>query len=230
MSNGASNHPKLDTEIVGIVRDSRHETVRDDAKVTEFQPLQQNDSPANLFLYLRAAMPPEQLLPTVRRTMQHLDPSLALVALRTMNAQIDDSLANERMITLLAISFGLLATLLAGIGIYGVLAFTTAQRTREIGIRIALGSPRLTIVRMVVLDVLRLAGISLAVAPSALVRTHASAAKPATWRLAGRSNDLRHGRPAHYRRRSYRCFDPGSPCRLRQSPLKLFAPNNEDSE
>ena len=173
MSNGASNHPKLDIEIIGIVRDSRHETVRDDAKATEFQPLQQDDSPANLFLYLRAATPPEQLLSTVRRTMQQLDPSLALVALRTMDAQIDDSLANERIITLLAISFGLLATLLAGIGIYGVLAFTTAQRTREIGIRIALGSPRLIIVRLVIVDVLRLAGISLAVAlPFSFALTH----------------------------------------------------------
>ena len=173
MSNGASNHPNLDTEIIGIVRDSRHETVRDDAKVTEFQPLQQNDNPANLFVFLRSAMPPEDLLPTVRRTMQQLDPSLALVALRTMEAQVDDSLANERMITLLAISFGLLATLLAGIGIYGVLAFTTAQRTREIGIRIALGSSRLIIVRLVVVDVLRLAGISLAVAlPCSLALGH----------------------------------------------------------
>ena len=173
MMNGASNHPKLDTEIVGIVRDFRHENVRDQAKVTEFQPLLQDDSPARLFVYLRAATPPEQLLSTVRRTMQQLDPSLALDDLRTMDAQIDDSLSNERMITLLAISFGLLATLLAGIGLYGVLAFTTAQRTREIGVRIALGSPRLTIARLVVTDVLRLAGIGLAIAlPLAFILTH----------------------------------------------------------
>ncbi len=172
MSNSASNHPKLDTEIVGIVRDFRHENVRDDAKATEFQPLSQDNGPANLFVYLRVATSPGELLPTVRRTMQQLDPSLALVALRTMDAQIDDSLANERIIALLAVSFGNLATLLAGIGIYGVLAFTTAQRTREIGVRIALGSSRLAVVRIVVSDVLRLAGIGFVLAlPAAFLLT-----------------------------------------------------------
>jgi ABC-type antimicrobial peptide transport system permease subunit len=68
------------------------------------------------------------------------------------------------MVTLLAISFGLLATFLAGVGIYGVLAYSTAQRTREIGIRIALGSTRLAISRIVLSDVLSLAGIGILVA------------------------------------------------------------------
>jgi putative ABC transport system permease protein len=68
------------------------------------------------------------------------------------------------MIELLAISFGLLATILAGVGLYGVLAYSTAQRTREIGIRIALGSSRLEISRLILMDVLRLAGIGIAVA------------------------------------------------------------------
>ena len=173
MSNGSGNHPILDTEIVGIVRDSRHQGIRDEAVATEFQPLLQDPAPANLFVYLRTALPPEQFLPTVRRTMQQIDPSLALVALRTMGAQIDDSLSNERLITLLAISFGLLATLLAGVGLYGVLAFTTAQRTREIGIRIALGSSRFTIARLVLTDVLRLAATGLVVAlPVAFALTH----------------------------------------------------------
>jgi len=84
--------------------------------------------------------------------------------MRTMEEQIDTTLSNERLIELLAISFGLLATTLAGVGLYGVLAFSTAQRTREIGIRIALGSTRLGVSRLVLLDVLRLAGIGVAVA------------------------------------------------------------------
>ena len=96
--------------------------------------------------------------------MGQLDPALALVALRTMDDQIDDSLSNERMISLLATSFGLLATLLAGVGLYGVLAFTTAGRTREIGIRIALGSSRLAVSRLVLADVLTLAALGITVA------------------------------------------------------------------
>jgi ABC-type antimicrobial peptide transport system permease subunit len=86
-----------------------------------------------------------------------------------MDAQIDDSLANDRMVALLAVAFGALATVLAGVGLYGVLAYSTAQRTREIGVRIALGSSRAAIARLVLADVLLLAGIGMAVAlPCAL--------------------------------------------------------------
>ncbi len=161
---GSKHNSKLDTEIVGVVPDFKHKDLRDDAEPTVFQPLEQQDNPSHLFLYLRTATPPAQFLPTVRRAMAQLDPALALVALRTMDNQIDDSLSNERMISLLATSFGLLATVLAGVGLYGVLAFTTAQRTREIGIRIALGSSRLAVSRLVLSDVLRLAGVGVAVA------------------------------------------------------------------
>jgi len=96
--------------------------------------------------------------------MKQIDPGLAVNKMRTMDEQIDISLSNERMIELLAIAFGLLATLLAGVGLYGVVAYTTAQRTREIGIRIALGSSRLDVSRMVLIDVLQLAGVGVLVA------------------------------------------------------------------
>jgi putative ABC transport system permease protein len=100
----------------------------------------------------------------VRQTMKQVDPGLGVDAMRTMDDQIETTLSNERMIELLAISFGLLATMLAGVGLYGVLAYSTAQRTREIGIRIALGSSRLGVSRLVLMDVLRLAGIGVVVA------------------------------------------------------------------
>ncbi len=100
----------------------------------------------------------------VRQAMKQIDPGLAVDSMRTMDDQIETTLSNERMIELLAISFGLLATILAGVGLYGVLAYSTAQRTREIGIRIALGSSRLEISRLVLMDVLRLAGIGIVVA------------------------------------------------------------------
>ena len=76
---------------------------------------------------------------------------------------IADDLSSERIIALLAVSFGVLAMLLAAIGLYGVLAYSTAQRTREIGIRMAMGAQRISVVRLVLMDVLWLAGISIAV-------------------------------------------------------------------
>jgi putative ABC transport system permease protein len=164
MADGGGDKVKLETEIIGIVRNSKHTGIREDVIATRYQPLKQNLTPARLYVYLRASSDPAQLLATVRSTMQRLDSSLALLDLRTMDAQIDDLLSNERMVSLLAICFGFLTSLLAGIGLYGVLAYSTGQRTKEIGIRIALGSTRIAVARIVLADVLRLAGLGIAVA------------------------------------------------------------------
>ncbi|HEY0784382.1 MAG TPA: FtsX-like permease family protein, partial [Acidobacteriaceae bacterium] len=161
---GGGNKLPLDIEIVGVVRDARNDGIRDAVLPTFYCPLKQNPHPGQLYLYARAALAPEQALAAVRRAVYQLDPSLAPVALRTMDTQIEDDLSNERMVTLLAIAFGVLATLLAGVGIYGVLAYSTAQRTREIGIRIALGSSRKAVALMVLADVFTLAAIGILVA------------------------------------------------------------------
>jgi putative ABC transport system permease protein len=102
--------------------------------------------------------------------MQQIDSKLALSNLQTEEQQIDNSLSNERLIAMLSSSFGVIAVLLAAIGLYGVLAFSTAQRTREIGIRMAMGAQRSAVVKMVLQDVLWICGVSIAVAlPLALV-------------------------------------------------------------
>ena len=150
--------------IVGVSRDAKHASLKDATPATLFIPLGQQKTLGQLYLYLRTATPPEQAFAVVRQTMKQIDPGLAVNSMRTMDDQIETTLTNERMIELLAISFGLLATILAGVGLYGVLAFSTAQRTREIGIRIALGSSRLSVSRLVLTDVLRLAGIGIIVA------------------------------------------------------------------
>jgi ABC-type antimicrobial peptide transport system permease subunit len=95
-------------------------------------------------------------------------------SLRTMDEQIDQSTANDRLVATLAVCFGALATLMAAIGLYGVLAYSTAQRTREIGIRMALGARRQTVMRLVMADVVWLAGISIAITlPFALLASRA---------------------------------------------------------
>jgi predicted permease len=158
---GAKN---VGAEIVGVSADALHRSVRGGVDPTLFRPVLQDESPSALQFYVRTSLAPEAMLPAVRGAMQQLDSKLALDGLRTMNQQIDFNLLNERLILLLAVSFGVLATLLAGIGLYGVLAYVTAQRTREIGVRIALGSSRAAISGIVLSDVLKLAGISIAVA------------------------------------------------------------------
>jgi predicted permease len=164
MASGGGDGVKLDTEIVGVVRDARHGSVREATWPAWFSPLLQSPKTDELIFYVRYYGDSAPILSSVRRVLREAGTGLAPTALRTMDEQIDDNLSNERLIALLAVAFGLLATLLAGVGIYGVLAYTTAQRTREIGIRIALGSTRLSVARIVLSDVLRLAGIGTAIA------------------------------------------------------------------
>jgi putative ABC transport system permease protein len=111
---------------------------------------------------------------SIRAAMQALDSKLILDAFRTMQEQVEDNLSDERVIAFLATSFGVVAALLAAIGIYGVLAYSTAQRTREIGIRITLGATRTDVLRMVMSEVARLAAIGLAAGlPLCFVLGHA---------------------------------------------------------
>jgi predicted permease len=150
--------------IVGVARDTRQTSLRDAGLPTLFTPLGQGDAPNRLYFYLRTATPPEQMFATVRTTMRSIDAALSVAGLRTMDEQVERSIANERMIEVLALAFGMLATLLAGVGLYGVLSYTTVQRTREIGIRMALGSSRKAITALVLREMVRLGVIGVVVA------------------------------------------------------------------
>jgi predicted permease len=164
ISNGRGTRLSDTMQIVGIVGDFKHRGVREDVVATAFRPLRQVPEAATLFVFLRTAGDPAAMLNQVRSTMQQIEPSLAIGTMHTEDQQIDVDLQNERMITLLATAFGLLATVLAGVGLYGVLAYSTTQRTREIGIRMALGSTRMAVSALIVSDVLRLAAIGLVIA------------------------------------------------------------------
>ena len=171
---GAGQVP-VDTEIVGVVSDARHTGVRQSIARTTFTPYLQDSDPSAMTFYVRTWQSPESAEGTVRRAMQELDSKLVMDEFRTMQEQIDDNLTSERVIAILASSFGVLAVLMAAVGLYGVLAYSTAQRTREIGIRIALGAARTSVMRMVLVEVLWLAGISMAFAlPASLLLTRAA--------------------------------------------------------
>jgi predicted permease len=179
---GMGSNTKPEYQIVGVVNDSKHRNLRDSVDPGVYQPYgqayrvlpgrKQIEGLSSLTFYVRTVEPPQQAMNTVRTAMQNLDSKLALDSLQTMDQQIDSDLTNESIVAFLSISFGVLATFLAAIGLYGVLAFSTAQRTREIGIRIALGASRASVVQMILREVLWLAGISVAVAvPAALLLT-----------------------------------------------------------
>ena len=166
---------KPDTEIVGVVKDAKHTGVRQAITRTTFTPFLQQSNPDAMTFYIRTWQSPESAEATIRSAMQNLDSKLVLDTFRTMEEQVDDILTAERVIAILASAFGALAVLMAAVGLYGVLAYSTAQRTREIGIRIALGAGRNSVMRMVLVEVLWLAGISIAVAlPASLLLTYAA--------------------------------------------------------
>jgi ABC-type antimicrobial peptide transport system permease subunit len=149
-----------------VVANTLYEGPREGVRRQVFIPQSGNSGAA---IYVRAGLGSSSAYGAVRRAVKELDAGMPLFDLKTLGRQLDETLLTERLTALLSAGFGLLATLLAAIGLYGVMAFVVARRTKEMGLRMALGARSLSVIWLVMKEVLLLLGIGLLIGvPSAL--------------------------------------------------------------
>jgi len=150
--------------IVGVVKDAKHGSVHEQFLPIFYTPIFQDTEPGSVAVYIRTQQPPENAASAVRAAVNGIDSKLVVDSLQSLNSGIDLTLTSERMLSFLASCFGIAAAFITAIGLYGVLAYSIAQRTREIGVRMALGATRGAVVAMVLREVFVMTGASVALA------------------------------------------------------------------
>jgi predicted permease len=159
---GFARGSATDIEIVGVARDVRSLELKDRAPRFIYIPYAQDNSLTQLTFYVRGATAGSSTATALRQAVQRLDRNLPIFDMKTMEAQVDESLFVERMVAALSVAFGTLATLLAAIGLYGVMSYAVTRRTREIGIRMALGAERGRVIWLVLKEVTMMAAAGIA--------------------------------------------------------------------
>jgi predicted permease len=159
----------LDIEIVGVVRNAKYAEVKQEIPAVFHMAYRQDTTVGRMYYYVRTSLPPEQILRTIPSVVKQLDPNLPVEDLKTMPQQVKENVFLDRMISILAATFAGLATLLAAVGLYGVLAYTVAQRTREIGVRMALGANSRVVRSMVLWQVAKMTVIGAIIGGAAAV-------------------------------------------------------------
>jgi predicted permease len=160
MKFGSGSDP-LNIEIVGVVGDSRHGSVKENSRPFFYIPYVQEKTIGALTYYLRTANDPAALATSVRQVVNGLDASLPIYDVRTFEEQIGQQISGDALVAFLALAFGGLAAILAAMGIYGLLAYSVTQRTREIGLRMALGAEPKLLGWMLFGEVLKMTGVGI---------------------------------------------------------------------
>jgi predicted permease len=169
---GSDPGTPTDMEVIGVVKDIKYQNLREEIPPQAYLPYIADRFIGGMVIYVRTVADPTLLMSSIRSKVRDLDPNIPISNMRTTEVQISKSLSSERMIASLSAVFGFLATLLAVIGLYGVMAYTIAQRTREVGIRMALGAAQGNVIWMVMREVLVLVAIGVAAGvPASLALT-----------------------------------------------------------
>ena len=157
---GTGPDTKLDIEIIGVVADALYEGPREGVHRQVFVP---NHGNTSVTYYVRGKMASSALYSMIRNEVRALDASMPVYAMKSVESQLDETLMSDHLIALLSAGFGALATVLASVGLYGVMAFVVARRRKELGIRLALGAQRTDVIWMVMKEVLVLLAIGLVI-------------------------------------------------------------------